>query len=257
MDCQQARNLLHGYLDGELDLLHSVEMEQHLNDCRVCKSAYEQHQALRKVIGGGSLYYRAPADLRKRVRSEPHRANPSRFSLNPRLQSILSLATAAVLLVMVTWGIGRNWRSDPTDTAVDQVVASHVRSLLVDHIADVASSDRHQVKPWFNGKLDYSPEVNDLAPQGFPLIGGRLDYVNHRPVAAMVYGRRKHVINLFCWPTTGEHSAAFQQLERQGYHLLHWNTSGLEFWAMSDLNAAELQQFAKLVQAAGMEPGAN
>ena len=257
MDCQQSQHLLHGYLDGELDLVHSIEMEQHLKDCGVCKSAYEQQQALRSAIGGGSLYYRAPADLGKRVQSELRRVNPPKLALNLRLRSIMSLATAAVLLVTVTWAIDRNWRGDATEAVVDQVVASHVRSLLVDHVADVASSDRHQVKPWFNGKLDYSPEVNDFAPQGFPLIGGRLDYVNHRPVAAMVYGRRKHVINLFCWPTTDEHSAALQQLQRQGYHLVHWTKSGLEFWAVSDLNAAELQQFAKLVQTAGTEPSAD
>ncbi len=257
MDCRQAQQLLHGYLDGELDLVHSVEMEQHLQNCGACKSAYEQQQTLRRVIGGGSLYYRAPADLRKRVRSELRRVNPPKLALNPRLRSIMSLATAAMLLVTVTWAIDRNWRGDATEAVVDQVVASHVRSLLVDHVADVASSDRHQVKPWFSGKLDYSPEVNDFAPQGFPLIGGRLDYVNHRPVAAMVYGRRKHVINLFCWPTTGQHSATLQPLQRQGYQLFHWTKSGLEFWAMSDLNAAELQQFAKLVQAAGTESSAN
>ena len=140
---------------------------------------------------------------------------------------------------------------------LDQVVESHVRSLLVDHVADVASSDRHQVKPWFNGKLDYAPEVDDFASQGFPLIGGRLDYVNHRPVAAMVYGRRKHVINLFCWPETSDTSAAIQQFERQGFHLAHWNNSGQDFWAVSDLNAAELQQFAQLVQAAGTTPSEN
>jgi anti-sigma factor RsiW len=248
---------MHGYLDGELDLVHGIEMEQHLKDCGVCRSAYEQQQALRSAIGDGSLCYRAPADLGKRIQSELRRVNPPKLALNPRLRSMMSLATAAVLLVTVTWAIDRNWRGDTTEAVVDEVVASHVRSLLVDHVADVASSDRHQVKPWFNGKLDYSPEVNDFAPQGFPLIGGRLDYVNHRPVAAMVYGRRKHVINLFCWPTTDERGLAIQQLQRQGYHLVHWSKSGLGFWAVSDLNAAELQEFAKLVQAAGTEPSAD
>lgn len=257
MDCQQSQHVLHAYLDGELDLVRSIEMEQHLKDCGACKSAYEQQQALRSAIGGGSLYYRAPNDLRKRVQSELRRVNSPKLALNLRLRPMMSLATAAVLLVMVTWAIDRSWRGGATEAVVDQVVASHVRSLLVDHVADVASSDRHQVKPWFNGKLDYAPEVNDFASQGFPLIGGRLDYVNHRPVAAMVYGRRKHMINLFCWPTTDEDNAAFQELQRQGYHLVHWTKSGLEFWAVSDLKAAELQQFAKLVQAAGTEPTAD
>lgn len=254
MDCQQAQDLLHAYLDRELDLLHSVEMERHLQNCETCKSAYDQQQALSRAIDVGSLYHSAPADLRKRIQSELRRVNPLKPSLNGRLRSIMSLATAAVLLVAATWAIDRNWRGDATEAVVDQVVASHVRSLLVDHVADVASSDRHQVKPWFNGKLDYAPEVDDFDPQGFPLIGARLDYVQHRPVAAMVYGRRKHLINLFCWPTTDDHSAAISQFQRQGYHLAHWVKPGLEFWAVSDLNPAELQQFAKLAQAVGTEP---
>jgi mycothiol system anti-sigma-R factor len=257
LDCLQTQELLHGYLDGELDLVHSVEMEHHLQSCPACKSAYENQQTMRKLIAGGSLYYRAPDDLRKRIQGELRRVNPPQAPSNPRLRSMMSLATAAVLLVAVTWAINRNWPGEATEAVVDQVVAGHVRSLLVDHLADVASSDRHQVKPWFNGKLDYSPEVDDFAPQGFPLIGGRLDYVDHRPVAAMVYGRRKHLINLFCWPATDEHSPAFQQRQRQGYHVVHWTKSGLEFWAVSDLNAAELQQFAQLVQAAGAEPSAD
>jgi anti-sigma factor RsiW len=248
---------LHGYFDGELDLLHSLEMERHLKECGACKSGYEQQQALRSAINGSSLYYRAPAALREQFRSKQPSIKPPQHAWNRRLLPIASLATAAALFVAATWLIDRSWRSDATDAVVDQVVASHVRSLLVDHVADVASSDRHQVKPWFNGKLDYSPEVNDFAEEGFPLMGGRLDYVNHRPVAALVYGRRKHVINLFCWPMSDNHSISLQLLERQGYHLVHWTKSGLEFWAMSDLNADELQQFAQLVQAAGTEPSAD
>jgi anti-sigma factor RsiW len=104
------------------------------------------------------------------------------------------------------------------------------------------------VKPWFNGKLDYAPAVNDLAAEGFPLIGGRLDFVDHRPVAALIYGRRKHTINLFCWPTGNADQAELQQLDRNGFHLVHWTQGGLQYWALSDLNAAELAEFAKLVQ---------
>jgi anti-sigma factor RsiW len=257
VDCEQAKYLLPGYIDRELDLVHSVELEEHLEGCSACTLAHEQQQALQSAIGSASLSYRAPTELRKRLQSQLRGLDEPKMTWNRRLRSNSALATAAMLLVAATWAIGHNWAGNKTDGVIDQVVASHVRSLLVDHVADVASSDRHQVKPWFNGKLDYAPEFDDFASQGFPLTGGRLDYVNHRPVAAMVYGRRKHVINLFCWPATGERTASIQLLDRQGYHLAHWVKSGLEFWAVSDLNAAELRQFAELLQASGTDSAAN
>jgi anti-sigma factor RsiW len=256
VDCKQGRNLLHAYLDGELDLVRSVEVEEHLRACPTCAKIHGEQQVLRKAIGAASLYNCAPEGVRQRIQDNLQQMRPRPASRWP-LRTAMGLATAAVLLVAVTLAVKNDWRGSATDGLIDQLVANHVRSLQVDHMADVASSDQHQVKPWFSGKLDYSPEVDNFASQGFPLIGGRLDYVNHRPVAAMIYGRRKHVINLFCWPATGEPSAALQRFHGQGYHLVHWVKPGMEFWAVSDLNAAELQQFAKLVQAAGTEPSAN
>ncbi len=253
MDCQQSLELLHGYLDGELDAVHSVEMESHLQSCGACRNAYEQQQTLRRVISGASCY-RAPTALREKVRSELRRVDPPRLAWQQTPLRLIAIAAAMVMLVPAIWLLDRNWRRN---AAVDQVVDSHVRSLLVDHLVDVASSDRHEVKPWFNGKLDYAPAVSDLASQGFPLIGGRLDFVNHRPVAVLVYGRRKHVINLFCWPTTDMDHVKLQQLERSGFHLVHWTQGSLEYWALSDLNAAELAQFANLVQGVSTEPSEN
>jgi anti-sigma factor RsiW len=134
------------------------------------------------------------------------------------------------------------------DFLTQEIISSHVRSLMADHLTDVASSDQHTVKPWFNGKVDFSPPVKDLADHGFPLVGGRLDYIANKPVAALIYHHRKHFINLFIWPSKEGLNLGEKTVTHQGYNLIHWNKSGMTYWAVSDLNDSELQEFVQLIQ---------
>ena len=146
--------------------------------------------------------------------------------------SVFTLALSAVLFISIPGA---------RESLENELVASHARALMADHALDVASSDRHTVKPWFNGKLDYSPEVIDLSTQGFPLTGGRLDYVAQRPVSALVYQHRQHVINLFVWPAQALDTSKSDT--KQGFNLLHWTHNSMAYWAVSDLNPVELAQF--------------
>jgi anti-sigma factor RsiW len=230
MTCEEAQDLLHGYLDRELDLASALAFERHLQGCLRCERAYENQRVLRSAIRSQAPYFRAPSSLNRKVQ-------PTRW--------VAPLAIAATIALMMggTWATFRTQQR--TDLIAQEVVAGHVRSLMASHLTDVPSSDRHTVKPWFLGKLDFSPEVKDLAAQGFPLIGGRLDYVDDRPAAALVYQRGKHFINVFVWKAGAQ---AQRQDSVQGYNLSRWNSSGLSYCAVSDLNAGELEQFAALIR---------
>jgi anti-sigma factor RsiW len=249
VDCKDAQKLLDGYTDRELDLAHSLEIESHLRQCIACSKRHESNQALRSALGNPALYFKAPADLQRKLESSLRRSTrpeaPARIRLWRWLKAGVPIAAAAiVILTVVPFLRGRS-----NEMLRREIVSSHVRSLIAGHLADVASSDEHTVKPWFAGKLNFSPTVVDLKNEGFPLIGGRLDYIDNRPVAALVYQRHKHYINLFVWPSGSESDAATETISRQGYNLYHWSKAGMNYWAISDLNHAELQEFARHIQA--------
>jgi anti-sigma factor RsiW len=151
-----------------------------------------------------------------------------------------SFATGAVATLAIVLMFGRPAVLPKQET---EVVNSHIRALMADHLTDVASTDQHTVKPWFQGKLNYSPPVRDFAAQGFPLVGGRLDYLEGRPVAALVYRHGQHAINVFVWP--GDPAVSASQ-EQQGFHVRHWAQGGMQFWAVSDVNAADLNSLERL-----------
>ena len=250
LNCRETRALIHGYVDGELDLMKSLELEQHLQECPACAQAHASLQEVRAAIRDSSLYFQAPPGLARRVQSSVRRASRADRPPSVHPRRLLAVAASIALIVAAGWALVRVLPARPADELLTQeLVASHVRSqMLPSHRFDVASSDPHTVKPWFEGKLDFSPAVTDLAGQGFPLIGGRLDYLHNRPVAALVYQRRKHSINLFIWPSASGAEGTPTTGTRQGYHLIRWTQSGMTHWAVSDLNFPELHEFVRLLQ---------
>ena len=248
MSCQHTDELIHGHLDGELELVKSLEIERHLSACAVCTKNYERLRRLRSTLGDTTLRYLPSDRLEERLRSalrQESKPKRNRTIFQPRW---LVAAASLVLAFIVIWIVGRSLvKPDSGDLLAQEIVASHVRSMMADHLTDVSSSNQHTVKPWFDGKLDFSPPVKDLSQQGFILTGGRLDYIGNRPVAAMVYQRGQHPINLFVWPATGSTNSTETVAVRQGYNLVRWTNGGMTYWAVSELNLPELQQFAQLL----------
>ena len=251
--CPERELLLNGLADGELDAANALALEDHLHGCEGCAAAYGEILGQKELLKRDGLRFRAPASLRGRVMAaiaaeddgkaaplKPAAASASviqiagrRFGFGQAGAAFSAMALAASLILFVS-----SWNQTP---GIDQqLAAAHVRSLLAAHLTDVASSDQHTVKPWFLGKLDFAPPVIDLAQKDFPLIGGRLDYVGGRVVAALVYKRHGHVINLFVWPA-GKMAAAAETLD--GYHIVSWAQGGFTYAAVSDLNLLELREF--------------
>ena len=243
--CEELQELIHAYIDGELGLVTNLEIEGHLGECETCRSEHQEHSNVRALVQGGAQYFNAPELLKKRIEKQIK---------SGRSQTVSSrrwLAIAAMVILafsgVLSWTIfSARSQSHNDDQLAQEVVSSHIRSMMLNHLVDVPSSDQHTVKPWFNGKLDFAPQVKDLAPEGFPLVGGRLDYVDNRTVAALVYQRRKHSINLFIWPSDGSDQSA-QEFSNHGYNIIHWTQSGASYWAVSDVNSADLSEFANLL----------
>jgi anti-sigma factor RsiW len=257
MDCKEARELRHLYVDRELDLGDAPALEAHLRSCPDCAALFRRERELSAALKLELPRQAAPATLRARIRDEvARRERRWRPFGELRLLGLgwnpVAIAAALVLAVVTSSGVTTSyWRGADENLTEQEVVESHIRSLMADHLTDVKSTDQHTVKPWFNGKVDLSPPVVDLAAAGFPLIGGRLDYIDRHPVAALVYRRQQHVINVMVWPerergeATG--SASFVQ---QGYNVIGFRRAGMSFWVVSDLNPAELRDFVAKLTAA-------
>ncbi len=249
--CADWQDRLQGLIDGELDAAHAAEVEAHLATCADCSSAQRDALALRDVLRAENARTRAPDRLLTRLdaavsaATEPSRPRPA---VRPRERAVwafggagAALAASAVIAIFAIPAM-------QVAGLEHELVASHVRSLQAGHLIDVATSDQHVVKPWFGGKVDFSPPVVDLADQGFPLVGGRLDYVGGRTVAAVVYRRGRHLINLFIWPDARA-IGPDEAKPGDGYALLHWTRGGMTFWAVSDVNEADLKSFRRVLEA--------
>lgn len=250
MTCESVREMLGAYVDGELDANAQFQMRAHLAECTDCPDAYRKLRSLQGAMKGGDLYYAAPPQLEARIRgSLGSQADARAKGLMP-FGSWMAIAACALVAISIGFGVYVfRSRDMSANLLAEQVVSSHVRAMLGTHLVDVPSSDQHTVKPWFDGKLDFSPPVKDLKNYGFALVGGRIDYLEHRPVAALIYERKKHIINLFIWPSSVRLALAGRPETIQGYNVIRWTNGGMIFWAVSDLNAKELQQFVALFRA--------
>jgi anti-sigma factor (TIGR02949 family) len=268
MKCEEVRRRLGAWLDGELSAGDGQKLEAHVAGCAECAAERDELVALSAGLRASVPRASASPELRERilvaVRAEAeHPATRAEVLAGdfgarrrPRFTPMElawrwgTVGVAAVLVATLAWLPTRRARA--VDQMASEVTSSHIRSLMASHLTDVLTSDRHTVKPWFNGRLDFSPPVPDLASEGFPLVGGRLDYLNGRAVAALVYMRRQHVINVFLWPAASGSKASTGALERNGYHLLRGRAGGMDCWFASDVALDDLKTFgAAFEQATG------
>lgn len=245
MNCNDCATWLHAYLDNELDTATAGRVRAHLEDCVACKARFDTMAALRSGVRQHLSYHAAPKALQDRALAQVHARAPAQKVPKPAAWrqwfapafSSIALVLAVLLYIAVP---------STQDQLADEAVSSHVRSLMEQHLTDVASSDRHTVKPWFAGKLDFSPPVYDFAQQGYPLLGGRLDYIAHQTVAALSYRHNKHIINVFVMPTT-QSDADLHSSFKRGYNLVAWRRNHLAFEAVSDLSKDELETLGRLI----------
>jgi anti-sigma factor RsiW len=258
MNCEDIERFAGAYRDGELDLERTLAFEAHLSTCAACTARLDQVDAVRHALRAAP-YFRAPEALAARVRTTLGAAAGSTAPIRQPnvlgvrssrwgrwLVSTVSLAAAALVFVIVL----RERAAVAEDATTEAVIEGHVRSLMAGHLMDVASTDRHTVKPWFAGRVDFSPTVVDLAGDGFPLVGGRLDYVDRHPAAALVYKRRDHVINVFVWPQATGSPSHVTRSDARGYHVISWTRGGVAVWIVSDLALNELDDFTGKLDAA-------
>jgi anti-sigma factor RsiW len=247
LNCEDTRLLLHAYVDGELDLAKSLELEAHVRTCAACAREQLTLRTLRAAFNNSTLSYDASARLESRIKAAVRNARRAEYGRGI-LVPYLAAALAALLLISIAVRGVLPFGASPSELTAREVIDDHLRSLTQNHLTDVLASNQHTVKPWFDGKLSFAPAVSDFSAQGFPLVGGRLDYLDNRPAAAVVYRRRQHIINLFIAPALHANDSSPVSRARAGYNIIEWSKSGMNYWAVSSLNPSELSQFAQLVR---------
>jgi anti-sigma factor RsiW len=252
MTCDEAEILLHALVDGELDAGHAREVEAHIATCPRCTTELAAIREMHKAIADADLRYTAPVALRRRIEAALPQTQAQVQVPTPSRRAVLRgfAMGSAVSAIAATGLVAIVLRNDDESRITSEIVSAHLRSLQAGHLTDVLSTDQHTVKPWFNGRLDVAPPVIDLTALGFTLIGGRLDYIDARPVGAIVYRRRLHVINLFVAQTASTETRAARTETFQGFNVRSWSEGGLNYWAVSDIAADELAEFSDKFQAA-------
>ena len=250
MTCDEAEILLHALIDGELDAGHAHEVEAHIASCASCTAKLAAYRQMSQQVAAADLRFTAPASLRQRIDAAlPKAVAASNVTPMPSRRGVLrGFALGSAVSAMAATGlVAIVLRNDDEQRIESEIVSAHLRSLQAGHLIDVVSSDQHTVKPWLSARLDVSPPVRDLKDAGFPLVGGRLDYVDGHQAAAVVYRRAKHVINLFAWASPGKPDAPFHAESQQGFNLVTWRRGGITYYAVSDVEADQLSAFARLV----------
>ncbi len=247
MSCEEMQHKFEAYLDGELTLSDQRSLEEHLAGCNRCNTMYNSLRTLSvsiKNIG----YTHAPASLRRNIKRGLKEISGEHADAFHWYHLLGVGGGSAIATAVVVWLVMISTLPSAQTSVTDELVAAHVRSMMVSHLTDVASSDQHTVKPWFNGKLDFAPSVRDLRDRGYPLVGGRLDYVHQQPVAALIYQHRAHVINVFIRRGDTVAQALPPRATHQlGYNLIRWRDAGLDYALVSDLNEKDLQELAGLL----------
>ncbi len=254
MNCAEARTLLDAYMDGELSIERSLELERHLKECPSCQAELASRRALGTGLREKLDYHRAPLSLHRALRNELGHADAASVAVASAVRPMpawMRMAASLILVAGLSSALTYYGTSTSGDVIPDEVFASHVRGVQSENrLVDVVSSDRHTVKPWLDAKLDFAAPVKDLARDGFPLVGGRVDYIDGHTVAALIYQSRKHIITLFVWPS-GRPARAIATSMRRGDNIVQWSDGTMTYWAISDVAAPELVEFSERFQAAG------
>jgi len=246
VECREVEDLLGACLDGELEPALATSVRGHADTCTTCRQRLANLESIGRMVRHAP-YYQAPAGLRAQVIHARARSAATPHWLAWAAAAVV-VASLTGSIVFVTSATRAARALDPVDAVAQEVVSSHVRALMAAHLFDVQSTDQHTVKPWFLGKLDFSPPVTDLAQAGYPLTGGRLDYLAGRPVAALVYTRGQHAINLFVWPEASNAVRSSDARALRGFHVRHWVRGGMSYWAVSDVSDADLDEFVRALQ---------
>jgi mycothiol system anti-sigma-R factor len=251
MVCRDVLDRLSPFLDDELDPVVSREISQHLETCPSCAAALARQKELSEGLRAHLEYHRAPDLLRARVLRDMgtpvRRDERARARTSARPWQWIGAAAAVVAVAAGTWLAASLPQASENEAIAREAVSNHIRSLMAEHLEDVASTDQHTVKPWFSGKLDFSPPVTDFANAGYELVGGRLDYLHGRTVAALVYQHRKHVINVFVWPVSDAREAIAAPVTQDGFHVIRATHARMAYWVVSDLNPDELAAFTRML----------